>query len=173
MLLAAMILGIVGGVTYFAGGISAVTSVSWEQIFETHTGPPWWTVILIPIGLVGLFGGVLVYWKPKAGAILLALASVSALAAGIASYQQSSQLVQLEGVSFVPPILPTHPFATPLLYLPGPLLALTVGAALAFAAMKRPGIKSVGQISQSKPGQAGGEDSGPASVAQDTASSTQ
>ena len=170
MLLAAMILGIVGGVTYFAGGISAVTSVSWEQIFQTHTGPPWWTVILIPIGLVGLFGGVLVYWKPKAGAILLALASISAMAAGIASFQQS---FQISTASFIPPILPAHPFATPLLYLPGPLLALTVGAALAFAAMKRPGIKSVGQISQSKPGQAGGEDSGPASVAQDTASSTQ
>ena len=132
MLLAAMILGLIGGVMYFVGGISAVTAVSWGDILQGHTGPPWWSMILIPIGLIAFFGGLSVYWNPKLGGPLLALAAVAATVAGIASFEQILQM----GIT----MLPMHSFGGPLLYVPVPLLSLVIGAALAYAAMTGPGL---------------------------------
>jgi hypothetical protein len=133
MLIAAMVLGLIGGVTYFVGGLSAVTTVSWEDIFETHTGPPWWVIALIPIGFVGAVGGLLVCTKTSLGIASLALASVAALATGIASFEQS---FELDNTLFAPPILPAHPFAGLAIYLPVPLLALIIATALAYTAKK-------------------------------------
>jgi len=141
MLIAAMILGLIGGITYFIGGISAVTTVSWEELINYHTGPPWWAVSMIPVGLVGTFGAYLAYRKPNAGAVLLLLTSVSAIAIGIASFQRTFEL-DLDGGGFIPPMLSAHPFAGPFIYLPGPILAVIVATALAFVGIDRLKMKS-------------------------------
>jgi hypothetical protein len=139
MLIAAMILGLIGGITYFIGGISAVTSVAWEELIHYHTGPPWWAVSMIPVGLVATLGGYLAYRKPYAGAVLLLLASVAAMAIGIASFQIS---FELDDVGFVPPMLSVHPFGGSLVLLPGPILAVIIATALAFVGIDRLKMKS-------------------------------
>ena len=139
MLIAAMILGLIGGISYFIGGTSIITTASWEEIFVTHTGPPWWAISMIPLGFVGTVGGALVYWKPNLGTVLLLLASISAIVIGIVSFGVSFELAHIE---FIPPMLSAHPFAGPLLYLPGPLLTLIIATALAFVGIERLKTKS-------------------------------
>jgi hypothetical protein len=139
MLIAAMILGLIGGITYLIGGISAVTTVSWEELIHEHTGPPWWVVSMIPVGLVATLGAYLAYRKPYVGAVLLLLASVSVMAIGILSFETS---FELDAGGFIPPMLSAHPFAGLVSYLPGPILAVIIATALAFVGVERLKMKS-------------------------------
>jgi hypothetical protein len=136
MLLAAMILGLIGGLSYALGGASALTSVPWEEVVVYHTGPPWWVVTMIPIGVVGAVGGALVYWKPKHGAALLFLAASGAILTGLLAMQES---FELERQTYTPGILPMHPFSGPIVAFPVPLFAHVIALALAVAFIRKPG----------------------------------
>ena len=94
MLLAAMILGLIGGTSYFIMGI--VGHIVPEMY---HHGTPWWITSLMPIGLVAFAGGILVHWEPKLGTALFALASASAITIGLTSYKSAWE----EGGVFFPP----------------------------------------------------------------------
>jgi hypothetical protein len=152
MLLIAMILGLVGGLSYALGGASALTSVPWEEVVVYHTGPPWWVVTLIPIGLVGAAGGALVYWRPKIGAALLFLAVFGAVLTGLMAMQES---YELDGQVYGTQILPMHPFGGPFLVFPVPLFALVTAIALAMAFLRKPrwlGKSATGQqVESSQP----------------------
>ena len=130
MLIAAMILGLVGGISYFIGGITGLTGI------EGST--PWWNVALIPAGLVGTIGGALPRHKPALAGALLLLAGVSALAVGLSSVD--AIVGSPSDLSFIQ-FLSMHPFVGSAFYLP-PLFALIIGGALALAANKAPATKS-------------------------------
>jgi len=135
MLVIAMILGLIGGLSYALGGASALTSVAWEEVVVYHTGPPWWVVTLIPIGLVGATGGALVYWRPKIGAALMFLAVFGAVLTGLMAMQESWEL---EGQLYGMQILPVHPFGGPFMIFPVPLFSLVSAIALAMAFIRKP-----------------------------------
>jgi hypothetical protein len=145
MLLAAMILGLIGGLSYALGGASALTSVPWEEVVVYHSGPPWWVVTLIPIGVVGAAGGTLVYWKPKLGAALLFLAAFGAILTGLLAMQES---YELERAEFAPQLLPLHPFSGPVMFFPVPLFAHVIAIALAMAFIRKPGWLGKSAIQQ-------------------------
>lgn len=135
MLIAAMILGLIGGISYFIGGITGLTGV------EGST--PWWNVAMIPVGLVGIIGGALPRHKPALAGGLLLLAGVSALAVGLSSANVligPSSDSSLFGLAF----LSMHPLVGSAFYLP-PLFALVIAGALALAANKTPVTKSAAQ----------------------------
>ena len=127
MLIAAMILGLIGGISYFIGGTTYIVSTD---------DYPWWGISLIPIGLVGAIGSALVLWKPnqQLSAILLLLACVSAIVVGIISFEEAA--VHKSSYLSAPPIT-THAFGGFILYQPLPLFALIVGGALAIAGRQR------------------------------------
>jgi hypothetical protein len=89
MLIAAMILGIVAGTAYFLDGMTGVLNPREWPI--GLGGPPWWTISLIPIGLLALAGAFLVCWKPRLGLALLVPATVSILTIGLATYSRAMQ----------------------------------------------------------------------------------
>ena len=132
MLLAAMILGLIGGIQYFIGGTAGTITEHWDHVDNT----PWWVISLIPIGVVGTLGGAVVRWRPSLGGVLLLLAGVSAIVIGLVSFEES---FEQDGVLFFPPLVSTHPFA-PLAYLLSPLFALIIGGALALAGRKPTGL---------------------------------
>ncbi len=151
MLLIAMILGLIGGLSYALGGASALTSVAWEEVVVYHTGPPWWVVTLIPIGLVGATGGALVYWRPNIGAALLFLAIFGAVLTGLMAMQDS---YEVEG-QFLGQILPMHPFAGPLMIFPVPIFALVTALALTMAFLRKPAwLRESAGAGQGEPSQA-------------------
>jgi hypothetical protein len=127
MLIAAMVLGLIGGITYFVGGgMGAIV----------HTGADsaqWWVIALIVIGAVAIIGAALVRMNPGLGGSILLLAGAAAISVGFASYKEAVSVSQLN-FSLV---FPEHPFAGPFIYLPVPLLSLVVGGALALAAGKK------------------------------------
>ena len=88
MLIAAMILGIVAGTAYFLDGMTGALA-PWEHSWGANA--PWWIISLIPIGLVALVGGFLVCWRPRLGLALLALATVSTLTIGLATYRRAME----------------------------------------------------------------------------------
>jgi hypothetical protein len=88
MLIAAMILGIVAGTAYFLTGMTGVLT---PQGWPWGAGPPWWTVSLVPIGLVALAGGFLLCWRSRLGMALLVLATVSTLTIGLATYRSATE----------------------------------------------------------------------------------
>jgi hypothetical protein len=133
MLLAAMILGLIGGIQYFIGGTAGTISEQWGYM----NNAPWWVVSLIPIGVVGTLGGAVVRWRPSLGGFLLLLAGVSAIVIGLVSFDES---LRQGDVLFSPPMVSTHPFDGPLEYLLSPLFALIIGGALAFAGRKPTGL---------------------------------
>ena len=130
MLIAAMILGLVGGVTYFVGG--GAGAVAWSQ-----GTAPWWMLSLIPIGVVGAMGGMVARTKPSMGGIIMLVTAAAAMGVGFASFAKySSDQINSTYMSLV---LPTHPFAGSLIYAPVPLLCLVVGGALALSSGKKTG----------------------------------
>lgn len=85
MLIAAMILGLIGGISYFIRGITLAVIL---------VDPPWWVVSLIIVGIVSTIGSALILQKPSQqvyklfplSAILLLLAGLSAIVVVIQSY---------------------------------------------------------------------------------------
>lgn len=132
MLLAAMILGLIGGIQYFIGGTAGTITEHWDHMDNT----PWWVISLIPIGVVGTIGGAVVLWRPSLGGVLLLLAGVSAMVIGLVSFDES---FGQDGVLLFPAFVSTHPFV-PLAYLLSPLFALIIGGALALAGRKPTGL---------------------------------
>ena len=62
MLIAAMILGIIGGISYFVGG--GAGAIGWGG-----DGAPWWVFALMPIGVLGAMGAMRSTNKPNLGGI--------------------------------------------------------------------------------------------------------
>ncbi len=129
MLIAAMILGLVGGITYFVGG--SVGVIGWED-----GTAPWWMIMLVVIGPVGAMGAAMARTKPQLAGMVMLLAAVAALGTGLASYSDfQSHFSSTLGMS--PELaLPVHPFMGSLFSLPVPLLALIVGGMLALSSGK-------------------------------------
>ena len=121
MLIAAMILGLVGGMSYFIGGCTGALADIWGNTEPT----PWWAIAMIPVGVIGTIGGAMARWKASLAGVTLLLAGVSALAVGIASAEES-----FASSSGVP--LAMHPFIGSILYFP-PLIMLIVGGSLALS----------------------------------------
>jgi len=128
-----MILGLIGGITYFVGG--GAGAVSWGE------GPaPWWMLSLIPIGVLGAMGGMLVRTKPSLGGIIMLLAALGALGVGFASYNDYAGDASISH-QFASVILPVHPFMGSLMYAPVPLLTLVIGGVLALSSGKKSGAE--------------------------------
>ncbi len=126
MLIAAMVLGLIGGITYFVGGGAGAIG------YSSTGATPWWIIALIPIGAVGIIGAALVRVKPSLAGSILLLAGAAAISVGFASYEDAAVVHGLSLSWF-----PQHSFAGPLIYLPVPLLSLVVGGALALSAGKK------------------------------------
>jgi hypothetical protein len=133
MLIAAMILGLIGGVTYFVGG--GAGAVSWGE-----GTAPWWMLSLIPIGVLGAMGAMLSRTKPSLGGIIMLLAAAGALGVGFASYNAYDTYVT-DRVLSRDLLLPVHPFMGALLYAPVPLLTLVIGGVLALSSGKKSGAE--------------------------------
>jgi hypothetical protein len=136
MLIAAMILGLVGGTIYFVGGGAG------SIVLGDGGSAPWWVIALIPIGAAGVMGGALVRVNSVMAGIILLLAAAAAISVGFASYEEAWDTVIRQGTTnyyLIPTgILSQHAFLGPLIYLPVPLLSLIIGGALALSAGKRP-----------------------------------
>jgi len=133
MLIAAMILGLIGGITYFVGG--GAGAVSWGE-----GTAPWWMLSLIPIGVLGAMGAMVVRTKPSLGGIVMLLAALGALGVGFASYNDYAGDSSISH-QFASVILPVHPFMGSLMYAPVPLLTLVIGGVLALSSGKKSGAE--------------------------------
>ena len=139
MLLAAMILGLVGGISYFVGGGAAVIAPG--AGINPALGidsVEWWMIALIAIGVVGVLGGALARVNPGLAGTILLLAAAAAISVGFASYEEAVDMVTYNNFLMPPNLLPQHAFSGPLIYLPIPLLSLVIGGALALSSGKKP-----------------------------------
>lgn len=133
MLIAAMVLGLIGGITYFVGGCTG--TISWGE-----GTAPWWVISLIPIGAVGAMGASMARTKPMmAGAIML-LAAAGALGVGFASLPDFlGRLETADGLPnyyFTVPV-PAHALSGNVLLVPFSLLTLIIGGMLAISTGKK------------------------------------
>jgi hypothetical protein len=128
MLIAAMILGLIGGITYFVGGGAGV--IGWAD-----GTAPWWMISLIPIGAIGAMGAAMARTKPTlAGAIML-LAGAGAMGVGFASYKSYASLTT--SAITLPIVVPVHAFVGSIVYFPVALLTLIIGGMLAVSSGKK------------------------------------
>lgn len=127
MLVAAMVLGLYGGLSYFVGGGTAVVADLWGST-------PWWAVAMIPIGVIGALGGAMARSSPSLAGIVLLLAGVSALAVGFASAEEASQ--SGAAASSLLSYLPIHPLMGSFLFNLPALIPLIIGGCLALAAAR-------------------------------------
>ncbi len=129
MLIAAMVLGLIGGITYFVGGCVGV--IGWED-----GTAPWWMIMLVVIGPVGAMGAAMARTKPQLAGMIMLLAAAAALGVGLASY--SDFQAHFSNMLNVSPelALPIHPFLGSLFSLPVPLLTLVIGGMLALSSGK-------------------------------------
>ena len=133
MLIAAMVLGLIGGITYFVGG--GAGAIGWQG----DGNAPWWVISLVPIGVLGAMGAALVRTKPTWAGMIMLLAAAGALGVGFASFEDySSGQVNSAYMSL---ILPTHAFAGSILYAPVSLLTLIIGGVLALSSGKKSGTE--------------------------------
>ena len=132
MLIAAMILGLIGGITYFVGG--GAGAVSWGD-----GTAPWWMLSLIPIGVLGAMGAMVARTKPNIGGIVMLLAAAGALGVGFASFEEYS--TDQIASAYMSLVVPTHAFAGSILYAPVPLLTLIIGGVLALSSGKKSGAE--------------------------------
>jgi len=130
MLIVAMVLGLIGGITYFVGG--GAGSIDPGIIVTGATSAPWWVIALIPIGVVAVIGAALVRINPGLGGSILLLAGAAAISVGFASFEDAAN----NGRLVLGP-LSVHTFAGPTGWLPVPLLALIIAGALALSAGKK------------------------------------
>jgi len=128
MLIAAMILGLVGGISYFVGG--GAGAISWAE-----GSTPWWVIALIPIGAIGALGAAMVRANPSVGGSIMLLTGAAAIAVGFASYDEAIGVTSFFRNVLLSSI-PAHAFVGPAIYLPVPLLSLIIGGALALSAPK-------------------------------------
>lgn len=129
MLIAAMVLGLIGGFTYFVGGCAGV--IAWEG-----GTAPWWMILLVVIGPVGAMGAAMARTRPSmAGGVMLA-AAAAALVVGLASYDDFLEKTGTMSSAF-DGALPLHPFMGAVFGLPVPLLTLVIGGMLAMASGKK------------------------------------
>ena len=133
MLIAAMILGLIGGITYFVGGCTG--TISW-----TDGTAPWWVVSLIPIGVLGAMGAALARTKPSVAGMIMLLAAAGALGVGLASYSAYDAYV-VDRTLARDILLPVHPFMGSVMYAPVPLLTLVIGGMLALSSGKKSGAE--------------------------------
>lgn len=129
MLIAAMILGLIGGVSYFIGGTGLTVS---DVDFMPWDDTPWWVISMIPIGIVGTIGAMSVLWKQSLAAVLLLMAGASAIAIGIVAYDDVPEMMPYIYLG-----MPMHPFGGSLFYSAVPLFSLIIAAALTIAGRKR------------------------------------
>jgi hypothetical protein len=128
MLIAAMILGLIGGITYFVGGCVGV--ITWPD-----GTAPWWMIMLVVIGPVGAMGAAMARTKPSLAGTVMLVAAAAALGVGLASYSSFESYVSDMVIS--PDIaLPVHPFMGSLFSVPVPLLTLVIGGMLALSSGK-------------------------------------
>lgn len=136
MLVAAMILGLIGGITYFVGGCVGI--ISWPETVSEVA--PWWMILTMLVGAVGAMGAAMARTKPTvAGAVMLLSAAV-ALGVGIASYNSYDGYVA-DRILSRDIQLPVHPFMGYALYIPVPLLTLILGGMLALSSGKKTGTE--------------------------------
>jgi hypothetical protein len=136
MLVAAMILGLIGGITYFVGG--GAGTIAWTA----DGSAPWWVISLIPIGVVGAMGAAMARTKPILAGVIMLLAAAGALGIGFASFADYADRQSIAGglpSAYLSILLPTHAFAGTLLYVPFPLLTLIIGGMLALSSGKKTG----------------------------------
>jgi hypothetical protein len=131
MLIAAMILGLIGGVTYFVGGGAG------SIILGTGgDSAPWWVISLIPIGALGAMGGALARTKPMVAGTVMLLAAVGAMGVGFASCEAAMEYKAIDEI-----LNTIHPFGGPLLFAQVPLLSLIIGGMLALSSGKKSGAE--------------------------------
>jgi hypothetical protein len=138
MLIAAMILGLIGGITYFVGG--GAGTIAWTG----DGAAPWWVVSLIPIGALGAMGAALARTKPNVAGIVMLLAAASAMGIGFASFGDYAARQVTAGElpsGYLSVLVPTHAFAGTILYVPFPLLTLIIGGVLALSSGKKSGAE--------------------------------
>jgi len=133
MLIAAMILGLIGGITYFVGG--GAGAIGWQG----EGSAPWWVISLVPIGVLGAMGAALVRTKPSLAGMIMLLAAAGALGVGFASFEEYATEHIAQG--YVVSVLPTHAFAGSIVYFPIPLLTLVIGGVLALSSGKKSGAE--------------------------------
>ena len=130
MLIAAMILGLIGGITYFVGGCAGV--IGWED-----GTAPWWMIMLVVIGPVGAMGAAMARTKPQLAGMIMLLAAAAALGVGLASYSDFQARSMDTMLSLSRDVsLPAHPFMGSLFSVPVPLLTLVIGGMLALSSGK-------------------------------------
>ena len=132
MLIAAMVLGLIGGITYFVGGCTGV--IVWED-----GTAPWWMIMLVVIGPVGAMGAAMSRTKPSMAGVVMLLAAAIALGVGLASYTDFAETVGNPVLADL--ALPVHPFMGSALGLPVPLLGLVIGGMLALSSGKMTGAE--------------------------------
>jgi hypothetical protein len=129
MLIAAMILGLIGGITYFVGG-----GVGTIVLGEGADSAPWWVVSLIPIGALATMGAAIVRTKPNVAGYVLLLAAAGAIGVGFASCQEAMEYKAIDEV-----LNTIHPFGGPFMFVQVPLLSLFIGGMLALSSGKKTG----------------------------------
>lgn len=135
MLIAAMILGLIGGITYFVGGCVGV--IGWED-----GTAPWWMIMLVVIGPVGAMGAAMARTKPQMAGMIMLLAAAAALGVGLASYSDFQARSMDTMLSLSRDVsLPAHPFMGSLLSVPVPLLTLVIGGMLALSSGKATAVE--------------------------------
>lgn len=132
MLIAAMILGLIGGIIYFVGGGAGVI------VWDGDGSAPWWMISLIPIGALGSMGAAMARTKPGLAGIIMLVAATGALGVGFASYGAYNTYVS-DRILSRDLLLPVHPFMGYVLYTPVPLLTLIIGGMLALSSGKKTG----------------------------------
>jgi len=133
MLIAAMVLGLIGGITYFVGGCAG--TISWGE-----GTAPWWVISLIPIGAVGAMGAAMARTKPMTAGAVMLLAAAGAMGVGFASLPDF--INRLDTVGEVPSnyltvLVPAHALTGNLLVVPFSLLTLIIGGMLAISTGKK------------------------------------
>ncbi|MBN2098621.1 MAG: hypothetical protein JW753_03390 [Dehalococcoidia bacterium] len=133
MLIAAMVLGLIGGISYFVGG--GAGAIGWGG----DGGAPWWVISLVPIGVLGAMGAALVRTKPTWAGVIMLLAAAGALGVGFASTEQYATEIYASGE--IVRLVPAHAFAGSMLAVPFPLLTLIIGGVLALSSGKKSGAE--------------------------------
>jgi hypothetical protein len=137
MLIAAMILGLIGGITYFVGGCTG--TISWGE-----GTAPWWVISLIPIGAVGAMGAAMAKTKPMMAGAIMMLAAAAAMGVGFASLPDYISRADTTGgipSNYLAVLVPAHALGSRIEAVPYSLLTLIIGGMLAISTGKKTTIE--------------------------------